>query len=140
MSVFYPFGIPTTSSFAETASLALFTELEIESASFANTARFGPSGSKGDPALPIDCTQYGAEFRTFPALQPGYSLPSNVATARQTYILCVETTTLPEFVVPAHIDGGAPNTINFELNIDGGEPETIHGFIADGGSPSTIIP
>jgi hypothetical protein len=139
MPVFYPFGIPTTSSFAETASLALFTDLEIESASFADTARFGPSGSKGPDATPIDCAQYGAEFRAFPELQSGYSLPSNVAEARQTYILCVIPPEVPDFVVPTHIDGGAPNTINFDLNIDGGEPETVHGFIADGGTPSTVI-
>jgi hypothetical protein len=139
MPVFYPFGIPTTSSFAETASLALFTDLEIESASFADIARFGPSGSKGPPALPIDCALYGAEFREFPAPSGSNVIPEEVLAARQTYILCVETTTLPEFIVPTFVDGGAPNTINFELNIDGGEPATIHGFVADGGVPSTII-
>jgi hypothetical protein len=140
MPVFYPFGIPTTSSFSETASLALFTELEIVSASFANTARFGPSGSKGFDALPEDCARYsGSEFREFPGLQPGYSLPSNVAAARQNYILCVIPQEIPDFIVPNIIDGGAPSTINFELDIDGGDPTTVHGFIADAGNPSTEI-
>jgi hypothetical protein len=139
MPVFYPFGIPFTSSFAETASLALFTDLEIETASFANTARFGPSGSKGDPAVPGDCSSYGAEFRPFPPIEDGYSLPSEIVAARQTYILCVETTTLPTFIVPTLIDGGDFDTENFAITIDGGAPETIHGFIADGGSPSTEI-
>jgi hypothetical protein len=143
MPVFYPFGIPTTSSFAETASLALFTDLEepLLSASFAEVARLGPSGSNGQDALPADCARYsGSEFREFPTLADGYNLPDEVIAARQTYILCVIPLEVPDFVVPAHIDGGAPNTINFDLNIDGGEPETIHGFIADGGNPSTNIP
>ena len=139
MPVFYPFGIPTTSSFAETASLALFTDLEIESASFVDIARFGPSGSKGPPALPVDCARYGAEFREFPSPSGSNVIPEEVLAARQTYILCVRPPEIPDFVVPSHIDGGAPDTINFELVIDGGQPETIHGFIADGGNPSTII-
>jgi len=140
MSVFYPFGIPTTSSYAETASLALFTDLEIVSASFAEVARFGPTGSRGQDALPADCARYsGSEFREFPALAEGYELPENVAAARETYILCVIPPEVPDFILPSIIDGGLHNTVNFELSIDGGDPSTVHGFIADGGNPSTEI-
>jgi hypothetical protein len=89
MSVFFPFGIPVTSSYAETASYAFITRENIVSASFTNFANFGPSGSIGDPAQPIDCSIYGATFQNFPNPAPGAIIPTNVLLARENYILCV---------------------------------------------------
>jgi hypothetical protein len=134
MSVFYPFGIPTTSSFAETASFAFFTDELIETASFAIQARLGPTGSKGIDAGPADCIRLGAEFKEFPEVSEGLVIPVEVVQARNTYILCVETTTGAPFIVPAILDGAFPNTI-FITEISGGTPLTQFFLFADGGGP-----
>jgi hypothetical protein len=138
MPVFYPFGIPFSSSYAETASFARFTDLTIQNATFANVAIVGPTGSKGDPAIPSDCALYGAEYRPFPTPPSGFIIPPAVEAARQSYILCVLPEIVDPFVVPTILDGGTP-TNESDLIINGGVPGTIYPYLANGGTPATEI-
>ena len=84
MSTFYPFGIPSTSSFAESASHALKIVKPDYQAPHALTAMTGPPGTRG-----IDATDCPAGYTSaISPTSPYTPIPSNPNVNRSSYILC----------------------------------------------------
>lgn len=84
MSTFYPFGIPSTSSFAESASHALKIVKPDYQAPHALAAMTGPPGTRG-----IDATSCPDGYTSATSPTPPYfPVPSNPNVDRSSYILC----------------------------------------------------
>lgn len=84
MSTFYPFGIPSTSSFAASASHALKIVKPDYQAPHALAAMTGPPGTRG-----IDATNCPEGYTSAISPTPPYlPVPSNPNVNRSSYILC----------------------------------------------------
>jgi hypothetical protein len=85
---FFPFGIPSSASFAETALIARDLYTPSYSAAHANVARKAPPGSPAAQATDVGCPD-GYTSAILPT--PGYTpVPTNPNVDRSGYVLCFQ--------------------------------------------------
>lgn len=108
MSLFYPSGIPSTSSFATTSSYAEHVIKPSYTAPYAMVARTGPKGSPGinSTICPTGYTNALNPTPTFPAFPP---VPSNPNVNRSNYLLCFPIVPLSHTPTPTRTPSTTPN-------------------------------
>jgi hypothetical protein len=85
---FFPFGIPSTASFAETALIARDLYTPSYSAAYANVARKAPPGSPAANATDVGCPEgYTSAIQPTPGYTP---VPTNPNVNRSGYVLCFQ--------------------------------------------------